>query len=442
MSGVGRKQPTNNAKGCEGVVAALRGMILDGHWQPGAQLPSRKDLLRSLETAPLTLHHAVHRLVNDGFLRTALGSGTYVVDTPSHLNTYAVVFGFDPAVQGPWNNWSRYYQALTQAAVRLQQETGRRMLMFHGIDNHADSEDRVRLITHIERQRLAGVIFANSPYLLGGTPVLEAPGVPRVAIAGHQQYLQVPVVSTDIAMWVNKALDHLAALGRRRVATLTVGLNLDFQALLKAGLAARGMISHPRWTLFFDGMPPPEGVTQSGLRNVVDLLMHDRERPDALLIADDSYVEEALAGLVAAGVSVLACGEPSRTARGDQVRSDDVALVGHANFPLVPSRILPVRLLGYDANLMLRACVDLIDRQRRGEPVPGETLVPALWEEEVPNAELRNAERGTRNGERGMRNVERGTRNVEHGMRNAMTTLSLEDEGRSVPASSNKVEQS
>src|SRR5664279_3287040 len=108
----GRPQiPANNAKGCEGVVAALRAMVLDGCWQPGAQLPTRTELLRSLRTTPVTLHHAVQRLVHDGFLRTAPRSGTYVVDTPPHLNTYAVVFVFDPAAQDAWLNWSRYYQS-------------------------------------------------------------------------------------------------------------------------------------------------------------------------------------------------------------------------------------------------------------------------------------------------------------------------------------------
>ena len=145
------------------VVRALRTNILNGRWLPGSQLPPRLELLRSLKTTPVTLHHAVQRLVNDGFLRTAAGSGTFVSELPPHLNTYAVVFLYDPANWFDKQNWSRYFQALTQASSRLQQETGKRMLMFHGIDQHADSEDRMRLITHIERQRLAGVIFTNNP---------------------------------------------------------------------------------------------------------------------------------------------------------------------------------------------------------------------------------------------------------------------------------------
>jgi DNA-binding LacI/PurR family transcriptional regulator len=96
-------------------------------------------------------------------------------------------------------------------------------------------------------------------------------------------------------------------------------------------------------------------------------MMHDSERPDALLVLDDNFVEQALAGLGTARIKV----------------PKDVAVVGHANFPVAPAKVLPVRLLGYDVNLLLRTCVDLIDRQRAGEQVPGMTAVPILWEEEV-----------------------------------------------------------
>ena len=345
------------------VVRALRTNILSGHWSPGSQLPARLELLRSLKTTPVTLHHSVQRLVNDGFLRTAAGSGTFVSELPPHLNTYAVVFIYDPANWRDKENWSRYYQAMNQATVRLQQETGKRVLMFHGIDQHADSEECTRLITYIERQRLAGLIFTNHPYTFEGTPILDAPGLPRVAMMSDPdaKLPHVPAVSFDGNMWVTKALDHLAAQGRRRVALIDFGMGPDFSARVQAGLAARGMVSHRRWHQFVS-LRNSEGAT-----NAVELLMNDRERPDALLVEDDNFVEQAAAGLVAAGVSV----------------PKEVTVIGHANFPVAPTKLLPMRLLGYDANLFMRTAVDLIDRQRAGEQVPRETKLPALWEEEI-----------------------------------------------------------
>ena len=377
-------EKSRSVKTCNDIVEALRKRILSGEWSPGSQLPPRMELLLSLKTTPVTLHQAVQRLVNDGFLRTAAGSGTFVAELPPHLNNYAVVFCADPVAPFAELNWSRYFQAMTQAAVRLQQESGKRLLMFHGIDQHADSEDRVRLITHIKRKRLAGVIFTNNPFQLEGTPILDEPGMPRVAmISGGNPYPHVQSVNFDGAMWVDKALDHLAAQGRRRVAILDFGMGPDFEARVHTGLAARGMVSQRRWTQFV-GMRNPQGACRA-----VELLMNDRERPDALLVEDDNFVEQAQAGLAAAGVSV----------------PKEVSVVGHANFPVAPAKLLPMRLLGYDANLFMRTAVDLIDRQRRGEKVPRETTLPALWEEEVGGGEtarIQNLEFRSQAGKRKM----------------------------------------
>jgi DNA-binding LacI/PurR family transcriptional regulator len=130
---------------------------------------------------------------------------------------------------------------------------------------------------------------------------------------------------------------------------------------LQAGLAKRGMVSHRRWHQYVAMR------NQAGASNAVEMMMHDSERPDALLVLDDNFVEQALAGLGTARIKV----------------PKDVAVVGHANFPVAPAKVLPVRLLGYDINLLLRTCVDLIDRQRAGEQVSGKTVMPILWEEEI-----------------------------------------------------------
>jgi DNA-binding LacI/PurR family transcriptional regulator len=89
-------------------------------------------------------------------------------------------------------------------------------------------------------------------------------------------------------------------------------------------------------------------------------------RPDALIITDDNLVEHAQAGLIAAGIRV----------------PDQVEVVEHCNFPWPPS-VLGTKRLGFDSHAILRACIDLIDRQRRNETVPGMTLVPAIFEEEL-----------------------------------------------------------
>ena len=58
----------------------------------------------------------------------------------------------------------------------------------------------------------------------------------------------------------------------------------------------------------------------------------------------------------------------------------DVEVVTEHNFPLPATTPLCVRRLGFDARLILRQCMEYIDRQRRGEPPPPMTLVPAVFE--------------------------------------------------------------
>jgi DNA-binding LacI/PurR family transcriptional regulator len=344
------------------IVAKIRQEIVEGRFPADSRLESQRELSARFGVAGVTVQTALKQLEREGFIESRSRSGTFVVAKPPHLNQYALVFNLNPA--NP-EQWSRYYQALTQAAVSFQQETGRRMLMFHGINEHADSEDRQRLIACMETQRVAGVIFTNAPFQLEKTPILDLPGIPRVAFGSEQMYANVPVVWGDGAQWVAKALDHLAALGRRRVAVIDHGMGQEFDTWLQAGLAKRGMISHRRWHQYVAMR------NQAGASNAVEMMMHDSERPDALLVLDDNFVEQALAGLGTAEMKV----------------PKEVAVVGHANFPVAPAKVLPVRLLGYDVNLLLRTCVDLIDRQRAGEQVSGKTVMPILWEEEVGAAQ-------------------------------------------------------
>ena len=61
----------------------------------------------------------------------------------------------------------------------------------------------------------------------------------------------------------------------------------------------------------------------------------------------------------------------------------DVEVVTHCNFPWPSRSVLAVKRLGFDTRQMLRMCIELIDRQRRGETVPGYTPVTAIFEEEL-----------------------------------------------------------
>lgn len=349
-------------KGSALVCETIRDEIISGALAPGAALPPHLELAKRFNVSNVTVQQGLSRLADQGVIEVRPRVGSFVSRTPPHLNDYGLVFWNDPDALMGSRNWSRYFQALAQAAARFEMMNGRRMLQFHGIDQHTDAPDRQRLIERLETQRLAGLIFANIPFMLEGSPILERQGIPRVAFETASQYPHVLTVNFDKKLWLAKALDYLAEQGRSRVAFVEYGHILaDDQKALSAALAERNMVSYPRWQQFA-GMDCPAAA-----RHAVELLMHDRERPDALLVTDDNLVEPALAGLMAAGVRV----------------HEDVVVIGHANWPVPPSRLLPARLLGFDLCAALLTCVEIIDKWRGNKKPPEITTIPALWEEEL-----------------------------------------------------------
>ena len=347
----------------DNVVRTLRREIIDGRFGRNAQLPPQSELAIRFSVSPVTVGLALSRLAREGFVQARHRRGTFVVEKPPHLNNYALVFWNEPVAGIAPSNWSKYYTALTNAAIELQQTAQIRVLMFHGVNQHADTDDRQRLEGYLRAHRLGGMIFVNMPADLVGTPILEEAGVPRVAFMSQHRYPQVRTMSFDEQMWFGKALDHLAAQGRKRVAMVMVGLYKESDELISAAVAKRGMECPFRWRQIVPLNEP------KAIRNCVQLLMYGAgaQRPDGLLITDDNFAEPAMGALIATGVRV----------------PDNVAVVTHCNFPCVTSAVLPVARLGYDIRAALRTAIDLIDRQRRGEPVPEMTRLPALFEKEL-----------------------------------------------------------
>jgi len=128
-----------------------------------------------------------------------------------------------------------------------------------------------------------------------------------------------------------------------------------------AKIEVAGMETRPYWNLSFDG-------TYS-IGNAMHLLtrLSPEDRPDSLVISDDNLVEAGLTGVVASGVKV----------------PDDLEVVVHCNFPNPPAAILHVKKIGFDCRELLHVCCNLIDMQRRGEPVPLEVQLPAICEDEL-----------------------------------------------------------
>lgn len=343
------------------IVLALRSRILRGEIPPGGVFPRRIDLERQFGASPLTVQRAIDALRQEGFIYVKGRRGTFVSPRPPHLCQYAVVFCL-PGPHGE-SGLPRFYQAIANEAFAVDRGGERRMDVRFGVQAHADNEKYRTLVAGMHAHLYAGMIFATHPYHdLAGTPLVEEPGIPRVAIMEPMEGQAMAAVALDSQSFIDKALDYLASRGRRRVAVLSAARVSDFFERVVQGMQARQIATRPYWLLQVH-------IDRAACaRSCIHLLLNDKqiERPDGLIIADDNLVEDASAGIVAAGVRV----------------PEDLEVVAHCNFPWPTSSVLPLRRLGYDARTVLSACIDSIDQQRRGEAASNRTI-SAAFEDEV-----------------------------------------------------------
>lgn len=339
------------------VVRYVRRRIVEGHLQPGDPVTGHEGLMRRFQATSTTVEQAMNQLQAQGFVAAQRRRGTFVAPHPPHVSQYALAF--------PWGEahaQSQFYLAIRREAEKLNRPE-RRVSLFFNQDGDAGSADFQRLATHVANHCLAGLIFAYHPHHLIGWPILETKGLPRVAIISAPNFPGIPAVSPDLADFLGKALDHMVARGRRRVAVITLAQDSQaqdtFAAQFGAAVAARGLESRPWW------LQSAAATTPRWAGNVAQLLMvaAPAERPDALIIFDDNLVEHATAGL----------------AEADLHTPVELEIVAHANFPYPTPSKLPVTRLGFDVARLLAVCLDQIDRQRQGQPVPPLTLLPSVF---------------------------------------------------------------
>ena len=338
------------------ILESLRQQIISGELMPGSRMPTRDELAVRFGVTRMTLQRAMDQLSRDGFILARGKLGTFVADNPPHLSSYALIYYCTPDEE----SWPRFWTALANEAVTLERTRPITISTYYGVHGSTENDDYQKLLHDVRARRLAGLIFTSMPDYLQRTPIAED-DTPQVAIMWPKAGYRIPAVYPDLASFVDRALDALAAKGRKRVAVVGNVLWWDqMQHHFIEGAKARGMEFRPYWA---------QMVEPLNAHRAVHLLMHNQQqtRPDALIIADDNLVEHSTAGLLAAGVRV----------------PTDADVVVHCKFPWPVASILPVMRLGFDARRVMAACLETLDMQRRGETPPTFTSVSAMFENEI-----------------------------------------------------------
>ena len=347
------------------IISRLRGRVLNGTFPPGGRIPKRTELEEEFRVSPVTMQKAIDKLVADGFLYARGKAGTFVAERPPHLHRYGIIFSTHQRDSFS-SAWPRYWAAITNEAKIVERQRNIQIEFFYGIGPNADGSERRRLLDDVAAHRLAGVIFPFDPRLFHVPEILANRELPVVTLGGSQAERR-PVLAFDNVALIDRALDYLHTAGRTRIAVVGIpGFVIDQLAYFQAAIAKRGMTTRKYWTLSVNN-----GTPQTA-RTVMHLLMNanQRERPDGLIILDDNLVEDAVAGIVDAGITCPA----------------ELDVVGHCNFPWPPLTTVPVKRLGFDCAWLVRRAIDMIDSLRRNETLEEVTSVRPVFDHELPAA--------------------------------------------------------
>ncbi|HEX3134843.1 MAG TPA: GntR family transcriptional regulator [Planctomycetota bacterium] len=338
------------------ILDVLRGEILEGTFAPGQRLPTRSELVTRFDASSVTVQRTLDTLIADGFVQPRGRSGTFVVDHPPHLFHYGLVI---PGSLDQRERWPHFWRALADEAKVLFGKGPRSLTVYYGIEMR-DERYYPKLLRDVQARRLAGLIFVHNPSFLLNSPVLDLPGLPRVAVAAGPRGVLSSVIGLDSQRIFDFALERFAAMGRKRIALLTVpGIEPAHREHFLAEIQRLGLTTRPEWlqAAVIDYPYWAEHITRLLFRQGQEQL------PDALLITDDNLVGPATAGLKALGI---------RT-------PTDVEVVAHANFPWPTASALPITRIGFDAHQLLHLGVADLDRQRRAPERPTSSLLAPVF---------------------------------------------------------------
>lgn len=342
---------------------AIRTQIVSGKFSPGSRLPTRAALVKRYRTTPVTVQRVFDTLATEGFIVARGRAGTFVSEQPPHLANYVIFFPKN-YVGGDLPT-SHLWQAMIAEGKKLAKKRGRGLSVFDWSDAAKDVSRNLQFIDDLLDHRVAGLIFPTHPAYFTGLPVMHVSEVPRVALIEKAIDEQILAVRLE-GRFREKALDRFKKEGRSRVAVLgTPGLmtGSGFIESTTKEAEKRGMSCPEIWqqAMDIDG--------QAGARNLTKLLFSGQggERPDAFMITNDNLVASASQGLAETGLRV----------------PEDVLVIEHCNFPHPPDSAVPAVRLGYDIGEVMRVCMDLIDAQRRGDPVAAETEIEPVFEDDL-----------------------------------------------------------
>jgi LacI family transcriptional regulator len=203
-----------------------------------------------------------------------------------------------------------YISALVSGAVSAASVAGNEVLIYSLVGNdRRPTSDVMQLL-----QQFTDGVIAVLPYQFDFVEGLTAARLPVITIDHHHEHAEFPSIAADNYGGARSAMQHLAALGHRRIAFITgeekLGSAQDRHRAYDDAVAILRLEQDPSLVLQGDH-------TARGGREAAQKLMAMRNRPTAVFASNDLSAIGAMSTLLAAGIRV----------------PEDISIVGFDDLP-------------------------------------------------------------------------------------------------------------
>jgi LacI family transcriptional regulator len=289
---------------------AVRGAINAGLFNPGDQLPSTKELSRQLDVSLVTVHRALTELVAAGVLRRGQGRGTYVHEDYGQRDQTAAGLRFGLVFHTESSLADYYHSQVLEGVRQAADELGVDLVLLRFGEDWRNECQGYLYVNPFEAQLDRPVRFgARSKSGMGNG------GHPTMIVGASFDRPGVSCIDTDNAGLAGRAVEHLFALGHRRIAMIggAAGVSNDRDraigfrsACLRLGLDHHGAmeVTGPGWRM--------DDEHKARLL----ALLRSPGRPTAIFAAGyyfalDAYEVARAAGLtVGGGLSIIGVDDP------------------------------------------------------------------------------------------------------------------------------------
>ncbi len=351
--------PTSSRPLYQQLAQLFRRQIEDGVLRPGSSLESEAEIAEYYGISRGTVRQAFDLLVDDRLLERIQGKGTFVAG---------------PAFEECVNRVGVIVPYLRESHVAD---------IFRGIESvlrlhrysliYSPSEGNITVeadqIQRLQREKICGIILMPVSHNNEATQVSQAmlPGLPLVLIDRAIPGYETSGVFVDNIQGAREVVNHLLALGHRKIAciretryvsTIAERVRGYEEAMRSAGLLPLAALPLKWGPSFWEGSPPD--FTEEEMR-LMEILLNSPDRPTALFCINDYTAYRVMHYLLQKGTRI----------------PQDVAIAGFDDLPLAAYMPVPLTTVSQPRfEIGVQAARLLLEIVERGPGEPRRITLP------------------------------------------------------------------